>query len=66
MTRFREAKTLKKVAATLVLIHNHINQGRYLNRREIFRKKRSAALDEWRHTGRLKVRPLLISQFRLS
>jgi hypothetical protein len=45
MTRFRDAKTLKKVASTHISIHNHINQGRYLNRREIFKKKRSAALE---------------------
>ena len=66
MNRFRDAKTLKKVAATHASIHNHSNEGRHLYRREIFKKKRFAVLDEWCHTDRLKVRPLLISQFRLS
>jgi putative transposase len=29
-------------------IHNHFNQGRHLNRRDIFKNMRSAALAEWR------------------
>ena len=29
-------------------IHNHFNQDRYLNRRDIFKQNRAAALAEWR------------------
>jgi len=29
-------------------IHNHFNQDRHLNRREIFKENRAAALAEWR------------------
>ena len=46
MARFRDIKTLQKFAAAS--IHNHFNQERHLNRREIFKKNRSAALAEWR------------------
>ena len=44
MARFRDVKTLQKFAATHASIHNHFNQERHLNRREIFKKNRSAAL----------------------
>ena len=44
MARFRDVKTLQKFAATHASIHNHSNQERHLNRREIFKKNRSAAL----------------------
>jgi putative transposase len=42
-------KTLQKFAAVRTSIHNHFNQDRHLNRRDIFKKNRSAALSEWRH-----------------
>jgi putative transposase len=29
-------------------IHNHFNQGRHLDSREIFKQNRSAALAQWR------------------
>ncbi len=29
-------------------LHNHFNQDRHLNRRDIFKQNRSAALAEWR------------------
>jgi len=48
MARFRDIKTLQKFAAVHASIHNHFNQERHLNRREIFKKNRSAALAEWR------------------
>jgi len=48
MAKFRGVKTLQKFAAIHASIHNHFNQGRHLNRRDIFKKKRSAALAEWR------------------
>jgi putative transposase len=44
MARFRDIKTLQKFAAAS--IHNHFNQERHLNRGEIFKKNRSAALAE--------------------
>ncbi len=48
MARFRDIKTLQKFAAAHASIHNHFNQARHLNRREIFKKDRAAALAEWR------------------
>jgi putative transposase len=48
MARFRDIKTLQKFASVHASIHNHFNQERHLNRREIFKKNRSAALAEWR------------------
>ena len=48
MANFRDVKTLQKFAAIHASIHNHFNQDRHLNRRDIFKKKRSAALAEWR------------------
>jgi len=48
MAKFRDMKTLQKVAAAHASIHNHFNQDRHLNRRDIFKQNRSAALAEWR------------------
>jgi putative transposase len=48
IVRFRDMKTLQKFAATHVSIHNHFSQDRQLNRRDIFKQNRSAALAEWR------------------
>ena len=48
MAKFRGVKTLQKFAAVHASIHNHCNQDRHLNRRDIFRQNRSAALAEWR------------------
>ena len=48
MARFRDIKTLQKFASAHASIHNHFNQERHLNRREIFKQYRSAALAEWR------------------
>ncbi len=33
--------------AAHALIHNHCNQDRHLNRRDIFKQNRAAALAEW-------------------
>ena len=46
MAKFRDIKTLQKFAAVHASIHNHFNQDRHLNRRDIFKKNRAAALDE--------------------
>ena len=48
MAKFRDVKTLQKFAAVHASIHNHFNQDRRLNRCDIFRQNRSAALAEWR------------------
>ncbi len=38
--------TIAEIAAAHTSIHNHFNQDRHLNRRNIFRKYRAAALSE--------------------
>ena len=48
MSRFRDVKTLPKFSAGHASIHNHFNQDRHLNRRDIFKQNRAAALAEWR------------------
>jgi putative transposase len=48
MAKFRNANSLQKFASIHASIHNHFNQDRHLNRREIFKQNRSAALAEWR------------------
>ena len=47
MAKFRNAKSLQKFASIHASIHNHFNQDRHLNRRDIFKQNRSAALAEW-------------------
>ena len=48
MAKFRDVKTLQKFASVHASIHNHFNMDRHLNRRDIFKQSRSAALVEWR------------------
>jgi putative transposase len=48
MAKFRAVKTLQKFAAAHASIHNHFNNDRQLNRRDIFKQNRSGALAEWR------------------
>ena len=48
MANFKDVKTLQKFAAVHASIHNHFNHERHLNRREIFKRARVAALAEWR------------------
>jgi len=40
--------TLQKFASAHACLHNHLNLDRHLNRRDLFKQKRSAALSEWR------------------
>ena len=54
MAKFRDIKTLQKFAAAHASIHNHFNHDRHLDRRDIFKKKRSAALAEWRQLTSLR------------
>jgi putative transposase len=48
MAKFRSPATLQKFASIHASIHNHFNQEQHLNRRDIFRENRAAALAEWR------------------
>jgi putative transposase len=48
MASFRDIKTLQKFASVYASIHNHFNQDRHLNRCDIFKQNRSAAVAEWR------------------
>ena len=48
MAKFRNIMTLQKFAAIHASVHNHFNQDRHLNRRDIFKQNRSAAMAEWR------------------
>jgi putative transposase len=48
MARFRDIKTLQKFASVHASLFNHFNTDRHLNRRDIFKQSRLAALVEWR------------------
>ena len=48
MQRFRAVRTLQKFTTAHALIYNHFNHDRHLNRRDIFKQNRSAALAAWR------------------
>ncbi len=46
MAKYRSIKTLQKFAPVHASIHNHFNQNRHLNRRDIFKQNRASALAE--------------------
>jgi putative transposase len=48
MAKFRGVKTLQKFVAAHASIHNHFNHDRHVNRRDIFKQNRAAALAGWR------------------
>jgi putative transposase len=48
MAKFRDAQTLQKFASIHGSLFNHFNMDRHLNRRDVFKQNRSAALTEWR------------------
>ena len=48
LANFRDVKTLQKFASVHASVHNHFNHDRHLNRRDIFKQDRAAALAEWR------------------
>ncbi len=48
MVKFRDVKSLQKFASVHASIHNRFNHQRHLNRRDIFKQDRAAALAEWR------------------
>ena len=47
VSRIYPIKTLQKFASVHASIHNHFNQDRHLNHRDIFKQNRAAALAEW-------------------
>ena len=47
MQRFRRMRSLQKFLALHSSVYNHFNNERHLNRREEFKRQRSAALSEW-------------------
>ena len=47
MGSVRDIKTLQKFASVHASIHNHFNHQRHLNRRDIFKQARAAALADW-------------------
>ena len=51
MLRFRRMKTLQAFASVHGTVHNHFNQERHLVSREIYKKRRDAALAAWRGRG---------------
>ena len=44
----RDVKTLQQFASVHASVHNHFNHERHLNRRDILKQDRAAALAEWR------------------
>lgn len=48
MARFRDIRTLQKLAAVHASIHNHFNLERHLTARETYKQGRFAVLAEWR------------------
>jgi len=48
MSKFRDIKTLRKFAAVFASTCNHCNLDRHLNRRSVYKQKRSAAPAAWR------------------
>jgi putative transposase len=48
MVKFRDVKTLQKFATARPSVHNHFNQGRHLNRREVIKLNPIAVVAEWR------------------
>ena len=47
MAQFRDIRTLQKFSSVHASIHNHFSHQRHLNRRDIFKQARAAALAEW-------------------
>ena len=49
MLRFRQTKSLQKLASVHANLHNHFNQERHLVSRREYKSRRSAALAEWQN-----------------
>jgi putative transposase len=48
LSKFRDVKTLQKFSSFHASVHNPLNLERHLAAREIFKRDRTAVLDEWR------------------
>ncbi len=48
MLRFRQIKSLQKIASVHASLHNHFNSECHLVDRQAFRERRSAAMAEWK------------------
>jgi len=48
MAKFRDVKILQIFASVHAPIHSHFSHDRHLNRRDMFKQNRSAAMAEWR------------------
>jgi transposase-like protein len=48
MQRFQSMKTLQKFSSVHAQVHNHFNQERHLVARQLYKRRRAAALAEWR------------------
>ena len=48
MAGFKSERTLQKFTSIHASVHNHFNHQRHLNRRDMFKQARAAALAEWR------------------
>lgn len=51
MQGFRRRQTLERFASVHSSVFNHFNKDRHLNRRDVFKANRDAALAEWRQLG---------------
>ena len=48
MQRFKSPASAQRFLAVHATVYNHFNHERHLNRRNIFKQARAAALAEWR------------------
>ena len=55
MSKFRDIKSLQKLASIQASIHNHINHERHLISRGDFKRKREAAFVEWQRLSTAKI-----------
>lgn len=47
MLRFKQMKSLQKIASVHANVHNHFAPERHLLSREVYKERRSVALTEW-------------------
>ncbi len=66
MARFRDIKALQKIAAAHTKFHNHFNQNRHLNHRDIFKQNHVAALPKLRQLAAGEIWPSLTNQIKPS
>jgi putative transposase len=51
MLGFRRRQSLERFASAHSSVFNHFTKDRHLNRRDVFKARRDAALAEWRERG---------------